>query len=82
MVFVRGVLACADILWAHRWFVAKTLRYKALIHLLGIDMSRACDTIDRSKLIEILKTIPNINSDEIRLIKVLLANTTLHVQFN
>ena len=45
-------------------------------------MSRAFDTIDRGKLIGILKTIPNITCDEIRLITVLLANTTLQVQFN
>jgi len=31
----------ADIVWAHRWLVAKALRYKTQIHILGLDMSRA-----------------------------------------
>ncbi len=62
--------------------MAKTLRYKALVHILGIDMSQAFDTIDRAKLLDIIRNIPNINNDDFRLIHFLLANTTLQVQFN
>ena len=45
-------------------------------------MSRAFDTIDRAKLLNIIRTIPSINNDDFRLIQFLLANTTLQVQFN
>ena len=40
-------------------------------------MSRAFDTIDRAKLIEVLHSIPNVLDDDVRLIRVLLADTVL-----
>ena len=58
------------------------LKSKVPIHILGLDMSRAFDTIDRSKLISILETVPGINDDHRRLIRVLLADTLIQVQFN
>ena len=33
--------SCCDVVWAHRWLTAKVHRYKTIIHLLGLDMSRA-----------------------------------------
>ena len=45
-------------------------------------MSRAFDTIDRSKLMEILETVPDITDDDRRLIRLLLANTSIQVNFN
>ena len=74
--------SCADIVWAHRWLAAKSLRYKAVIHVLGLDMSRAFDTIDRAKLMSILDTVPGLTDDDRRLIRVLLANTSIQVNFN
>lgn len=74
--------SCADIVWAHRWLIAKTLRYKVVIHILGLDMSRAFDTIDRTKLMTILETVPGITDDDRVLIRALLVNTSLQVQFN
>jgi len=41
-----------------------TLRFKIIIHILGIDMSRAFNTIDRTKLMNILENIPNITEDD------------------
>ena len=58
------------------------MRYKATIHLLGLDMSRAFDTINRDKLMTILESIPEITDDDRQLIRILLSNTTLQVQFN
>ena len=72
----------SDIIWAHRWLIAKTMRYKATIHLLGLDMSRAFDTINRDKLMTILESIPEITDDDRQLIRILLSNTSLQVQFN
>ena len=45
-------------------------------------MSRAFDTIDRTKLMSILERIPGMTDDHRRLIRLLLANTSLQVQFN
>ena len=52
------------------------------IHVLGLDMSRAFDTIDRVKLMSILKSIPDITDDDRLLIRILLCNTSMQVQFN
>ena len=48
------------------------------IHIVGIDMSSAFDTIHRNKLIEIIETF--MGEDEVRIIRKLLSNTTLEVQ--
>ena len=45
-------------------------------------MSRAFDTIDRGKLMSILESVPGITDDDRRLIRVLLANTSLQVEYN
>ena len=74
--------SCADIVWAHRWLIAKVLKYRILVHILGLDMSRAFDTIDRVKLLGILDGISGLTDDDRRLIRVLLANTSLQVEFN
>ena len=78
----RAGRSTADIIWAHRWLIAKTLKYRVAIHILGLDMSRAFDTIDRQKLLDILETIPGLSNDCKRLIRILLANTSLIVRFN
>jgi len=72
----------SDIVWAHRWLIAKTLRYKTTVHILGLDMSRAFDTINREKLMDILETIPGMTNDDRQLIRILLSNTSLQVSFN
>ncbi|XP_029655445.1 uncharacterized protein LOC115229183 [Octopus sinensis] len=46
--------------------------------ILGIDMSRAFDTIRRDKLMEILKTI--LDNDSIRMVRALLIDTELTVK--
>ncbi|EGZ09592.1 hypothetical protein PHYSODRAFT_523092 [Phytophthora sojae] len=61
--------------WTHRWLCARIQRYQESIHVLGIDLSRAFDTIDRHKLLEVLRTF--LTDDDVRLIRLLLANTTL-----
>ena len=65
-------------MWTHRWLLAKIQKENIVIYVTGIDMSSAFDTIRREKLIDILKTI--IDEDEIRMIRYLLANTTLEVK--
>ncbi len=85
----------SDVRW---WLAAKRLFYKILVHMLqdmlGIDMSGAfntdskyCQTIDRAarvtlRYIIIRNTILIISNDHFRLIPILIANTTFHVQLN
>ena len=70
----------SDIVWAHRWIVAKTQTTSLTVHITGIDMSSAFDTIRREKLIEILKSF--LDEDEVRIIRLLLSNTTLDIMNN
>jgi hypothetical protein len=70
----------ADIVWCDRWLAAMTQRFKWSCELLGIDMSRAFDTINRLKLIQVMDTI--IDADEGRMIRLLLANTILSIRIN
>ncbi|POM68592.1 LOW QUALITY PROTEIN: RxLR effector candidate protein [Phytophthora palmivora] len=65
----------ADAVWAPKWIAARAQTYVEKFYVLGIDMSRAFDTIDRDKLLSVLRTF--LNNDEIRLICLLLQDTTL-----
>ena len=44
----RAGRSTADVVWALRWLAVKAMRYNWECHVLGIDMSKAFDTIDRS----------------------------------
>ena len=70
----------ADIVWAHRWLAAKVIRYKQTVHILGLDMSRAFDTIDRAKLMLILREEVQLTEDDLRICQSLLADTSLTVK--
>ena len=61
--FRRG-RSTSDIIWAYRWLAAKAIRFNEPIHVLGLDMSRAFDTIDRQKLMEILKKDVRLEEDD------------------
>ena len=69
----------SDIIWSYRWIIAKVQEYKELqIFITGIDMTSAFDTIQRQKLIDIAKSF--MNEDEVRILRLLLSNTTLEVK--
>ncbi|GFR95619.1 retrovirus-related Pol polyprotein LINE-1 [Elysia marginata] len=70
----------ADVVWTHKWLSAKTLKEDARIKITGIDMSAAFDTINRSQILDILKTI--IKEDELRIIRFLLSNTEINTKIN
>ena len=72
--FRRG-RSTADVLFGYRWLCAKAQRQRVSIEFLGIDLSRAFDTIRRDKLIDTLKTF--IGESELRMIRLLLADTSL-----
>ena len=56
----------------------KCQRYQCSIHMLGLDMSKAFDTISREKLLQVMAKI--VHPDELHLIHLLLYGTTLTVR--
>ena len=76
--FRRG-RSTADIVWSHRWFCATCQRYQQQFVILGIDMSKAFDCIRRDRLLSVLSSF--LNEDEVRLVRVLLAETSFQVKF-
>ena len=48
-------LVCTtDIAWAYSWLKANSWKYQRAIHVVGIDMSKAFDTVDRRKLMAVI----------------------------
>ncbi|KAI8519244.1 hypothetical protein Bbelb_025010 [Branchiostoma belcheri] len=76
--FKRG-RSCADIVWAQRMLVSVVMSKHWDFHKMGIDMSRAFDTIKRSKILEVLDQA-GCNNDELRLVRLLLSGTKLKVR--
>ena len=74
----RAGRSTADVLWTQRWMAAKCQRYRCSIHMLGLDMSKAFDTISREKLLQVMAKI--VHPDELHLIHLLLYGTTLTVR--
>ena len=70
--------ATTDIVAAYRWLIAKCVRYKTALEILGTDLSRAFDTISREKLLVVLAGI--LDEDELRLVRFLLADTSLQIK--
>ena len=71
--------SCADLDWANCMLIVTVQCRQWGFHKMGIDMSRALDTINRSKALEVLN-MAGCNEDDHRLIKTLLANTHLTVR--
>lgn len=76
----RSYRSTMDAVWTHRWNIAKSLHFKRISYIFGIDLSRAFDTIDRVKLLEILCDF--LSMDEVRMIALLLKDTTMQLRFN
>ena len=71
----RQYRSTSDAVWAHKLMIAQVMKAQESIFILGIDMSRAFDTIDRAKLLRELRSI--IDHDSWRLVQALLSNTEL-----
>ena len=74
----RAGRSTADLVWSHRWFAATCQHYRREMTILGIDMSKAFDCIRRDKLLTVLESF--LTEDDVRLVRVLLTNTTLQVR--
>ena len=74
----RPFRSTSDIVWTHRWYAAKAALSEIDIHITGIDMSSALETIDRKLLLDILKDI--LDEDEMRLVRFLLSDTNISIK--
>ena len=72
--FRRG-RSTSDVVWCHRWLCSMTQRFNTSIHILGIDMSKAFDTVRRDVLMRILESF--LQESELRMIRILLTETWL-----
>ena len=73
--------SCADIVWAQRMMISVVLRKHWTYNKMGIDMSRAFDTVKRTTIIDLLHEA-GCSVDDIRLVQYLLSNTKLKVRVN
>ena len=64
----------SDVLWYHRFLTGRVQKFQEEIMIIGIDVSSFFKTIKRTKLIEILESF--LLEDEIRIIRIILSNTT------
>ena len=69
-----------DVAWMYGWLKAGAHRYGEPVTVYGIDMSKAFDSIQRSKLLWILEHGVKLGTTELRLIRTLLAETSLKVK--
>ena len=73
--FRRG-RSTSDVVFGYRWLcAAKAQRHRVTVEFLGIDLSRAFDTIRHDKLLDTLQTF--LDESELRMIRFLLADTSL-----
>ena len=64
--FRRG-RSTADVVFGYPWLRAKAQRHRVTVEFLGIDLSRAFDTIRRDKLLDTLQTF--LDESELRMIR-------------
>ena len=76
----RAGRSTGDIVWAYRWMCARMQVFDEELCITGIDMTSAFDTIIRENIQEIFRSF--LNEDEMRMVRVLLSNTTLEIKMN
>ena len=72
--FRRG-RSTSGVVFGYRWLCAKAQRHRVTVEFLGIELSRAFDTIRHDKLLDTLQTF--LDESELRMIRFLLADTSL-----
>ena len=68
----------SDAVWAHKWMIARIMKAREEFIILGVDMSRAFDTLERQKMLDGLQSI--IDEDSLRMVYTLLDKTTLQAK--
>ena len=67
-----------EVLFCHRWLTAMCQKYKTRFNIMGIDLSKAFDCVLRKKLYDML--VPILGEDDLRIMRILFAETTLTVK--
>ena len=71
-----------EAVWTWQWVRGMIERYSERVKFLGLDLSKAFDSLNRSKLMEILGRYNLATEDELRMIQFLLSKTTLRGKIN
>jgi hypothetical protein len=74
----RQFRSTSDAVWAHKWMIARIMKARETIFVLGADLSRAFDTLMRQRMQDGLRNI--IDEDSLRMVSVLLDQTTLQAK--
>lgn len=65
----------SDLVWTYRWLIATVQKYKLRYQLLGLDLSKAFDCVDRPMLLAALQSL--LTDSEYRMVRLLLSDTKL-----
>jgi hypothetical protein len=76
----RAHRSTTEVAMTAQWLSATSEKYAERIHIMGIDLSKAFDCIDRSILMQILEENKIATEDELRLIQYLISETKLRVK--
>jgi len=71
-----------EIIWTTQFIKATTEKYAERARIMGIDLSKAFDCLDRTKLLAIIQEYDLATEDELRIIRFLLADTKLRIRVN
>ena len=75
----RSGRSATEVIWTIQWIRATVEQYAERVRTMGIDLSKAFDCLDRTKLIEIIEEHGLATEDELRLITFLLSETTMRI---
>ena len=76
----RARRSTTEVSMTAQWLRAMSERYEERIHIMGIDLSKAFDCIDRKILMETMEQHEIATEDELRLIQFLISETQLQVK--
>ena len=71
-----------EAVWTLQFIRAAVERYQERCWILGLDLSKAFDCLDREELLRIFEVEVGATQDEMRILRVLLANTSLRVRIS
>ena len=74
----RAGRSTSDVVFAQRWISAKVQRFPCKYYALGLDMSKAFDTVNREKILNIMSSF--VGQDEVHMIHHLLYGTEMKVR--
>lgn len=69
-----------EAVWTMQWIKASVEKYQERCWVLGLDLSKAFDCLDREELLRIFEAEVGATQDEMRMLRVLLANTSLRAR--